>query len=169
MRRLIATSAVALALAVAQVPIAAATSPQAVTITIDETFNAEYPFVTGDIAATGGVFGTGASGELQSVAFKPMGWSPSPDHIFVYTATDQYTFARGTFLINFEASCKVVAFDEVEQVATFACAGNWQVNGGTGEYGRLKGTGTFTETQELDPYTSVGTGFITLVGNMHVD
>jgi hypothetical protein len=167
MRRLIAVSAVALALAVAAVPVAAATPPQGVTITIAETFNAEDPFVTGDITATGGVFGTGASGELQSVAFKPVGWSPSPDHVFVYRATDRYTFGGGTFLINFEASCKVVGFDEVEQEVTLACAGNWRVNGGTGEYGRLKGTGTFIETQQL--IEGVGTGFITLVGKMHVD
>lgn len=40
-----------------------------------------------------------------------------------------------------------------------ACAGNWQVNGGTGSYGRLKGTGTFTETQELD-YSGAGSGTI---------
>jgi hypothetical protein len=125
--------------------------------------------VSGDIVATGSVFGAGALGELQSVAFKPVGWSPSPDHLFVYTATDQYTFGGGTFRIHFEASCRVVSFDEVEEDVTQACAGNWRVNGGTGEYGRLKGTGTFTETQDLSSSLGVGTGLITLVGNMHVD
>jgi hypothetical protein len=42
------------------------------------------------------------------------------------------------------------------------------VNGGTGDYRRLKGTGTFTETQKLN-YQGVGTGLITLVGTMHTD
>src|SRR5205823_2436138 len=38
----------------------------------------------------------------------------------------------------------------------------------TGDYRRLKGTGTFTETQNLN-YQGVGTGSITLVGTMHTD
>jgi hypothetical protein len=42
------------------------------------------------------------------------------------------------------------------------------VNGGTGDYGRLRGRGTFTETQELDA-TGAGTGFVTLTGKMHID
>jgi len=32
----------------------------------------------------------------------------------------------------------------------------------------LKGTGTFTETHELD-YQGAGAGFITLIGAMHID
>jgi len=36
------------------------------------------------------------------------------------------------------------------------------------DYTRLKGTGTFTETQNLN-YLGVGTGSITLVGTMHTD
>jgi hypothetical protein len=59
-----------------------------------------------------------------------------------------------------------IDFENGQMVA--ACAGNWQVNGGTGGYGRLKGTGTFTETQELD-LSFAGTGSITLVGTMHSD
>jgi hypothetical protein len=42
------------------------------------------------------------------------------------------------------------------------------VNGGTGDYTRLKGAGTFTETQNLN-YLGVSTGSITLVGTMHTD
>jgi hypothetical protein len=43
-----------------------------------------------------------------------------------------------------------------------------QLNGGTGSHSRVQGTGTFTETQELN-FFGVGTDFITLVGAMHDD
>ena len=59
-----------------------------------------------------------------------------------------------------------IDFDTGDTVG--ACSGNWQVNGGTGDYRRLKGTGTFTETQNLNSQ-SVGTGSITLLGTMHTD
>jgi hypothetical protein len=107
-----------------------------------------------------------------TVAFKPVGWPgqgvkyPFHDHLFVYTATDQYTFAGGTFLIKFEASCNLTGIETWGTVA--ACSGNWQVNGGTGSYSRLRGTGTFTETQTLD-FMGAGTGSITLLGAMHTD
>ena len=42
------------------------------------------------------------------------------------------------------------------------------MNGGTGDYRRLKGTGMFTETQNQNSQ-SVGTGSITLLGTMHTD
>ena len=53
-------------------------------------------------------------------------------------------------------------------VESGARAGNWKVNGGSGDYSRLKGTGTFTETQNLN-YLGVGTDSITLLGTMHTD
>ena len=157
-------------------PAAAAAPPQAVTITIDETFYAPpaVPAVTGDITASGGVFGNETQGTLASVAFKPVGWPgrgvqyPFPDHLFVYTATDEYTFAGGTFQIKFEASCNLASIDFETGASVMDCAGNWQVNGGTGSYARLKGTGTFTETQNLDS-AGAGTGSITLTGTMHTD
>lgn len=124
-----------------------------------------------DITAAGGVFGAETTGTLASVAFKPVGWAvkfPPRDHVFVYTATDEYTFGGGTFTINFEASCNLVSIDFETGDVVAACSGNWQVNGGTGTYSRVKGTGTFTETQELD-FTGAGTGSITLVGKMHDD
>jgi hypothetical protein len=153
------------------VPSSGATPPQDVTITIAETFHTTAPFVTGDITATGGIFGAQATGALQSVGFDPHGFAvkfPPQDHVFVYTAEDHYTFAGGTFNINFQASCNIVSFDEQTGDFVNLCAGNWQVNGGTGSYSRLKGAGTFIETQELD-FQFAGTGFITLVGGMHVD
>jgi hypothetical protein len=157
-------------------PAAAATPPQAVTITIDETFYAPpaVPAVTGDITASGGVFGSETSGTLASVAFKPVAFPgrgvpyPFPDHVFVYTATDEYTFAGGTFEIKFEASCNLTSIDFETGATVAACAGNWQVNGGTDSYARLRGTGTFTETQSLDA-AGAGTGSITLTGRMHAD
>jgi hypothetical protein len=169
-RRLLLVVAVALALAVVPAPVAA-TPPQGVQITIDETFHTSPPFVTGPITATGGVFGAGVTGTLASVDFKPVGWAvrlPLHDHLFVYTATDQYTFVGGTFLIKFEASCTLTSIDFQTGDTVSACAGNWQVNGGTGDYSRLKGFGTFQETQYLDAQ-SAGTGSITLLGTMHID
>jgi hypothetical protein len=157
-------------------PAAAASPPHAVTITIDETFYAPpaVPAVTGNIMASGGVFGSETKGTLASVAFKPVGWPgrgvpyPFHDHLFVYTATDEYTFAGGTFEINFEASCNLASIDFETGASVMDCAGNWQVNGGTDSYTRLKGTGTFIESQNLDS-AGAGTGSITLTGGMHTD
>ena len=170
-RRLLFLLAVASIAAFASAPLAGATPPTGVTITIDETFHATAPFVTGDITAAGGVFGEETTGTLASVAFEPVAWAvkfPLHDHLFVYKATDEYTFSGGTFLINFEASCTLTSIDFETGDTVGACAGNWRVNGGTGDYSRLKGTGTFTETQSLN-YLSVGTGSITLLGTMHSD
>jgi hypothetical protein len=170
-RRLLFLLAVATTAAFASAPLAGATPPEGVTITIDETFHASAPFVTGDITAEGGIFGAETTGTLASVAFKPVGWAvklPLHDHLFVYTATDEYTFSGGTFRISFEASCTLTSIDFETGDTVGACSGNWKVNGGTGDYSRLKGTGTFTETQNLN-YLGVGTGSITLLGTMHVD
>jgi hypothetical protein len=57
---------------------------------------------------------------------------PPQDHVFVYTATDEYTFAGGSFRINFEASCNLVSFDFETGDLVAACSGNWQLNGGSG-------------------------------------
>ena len=170
-RKLLLLVAVALSAAAASVPLAGATPPQDVTITIAETFQTTPPFVTGDITATGGVFGDETTGTLASVDFRPVGWAvkyPFHDHLFVYTATDEYTMAAGRFLIKFEASCILTSIDFETGDTVAACAGNWQVNGGTDDYSRLKGIGTFTETQNLD-YMGAGTGSITLNGTMHTD
>jgi hypothetical protein len=170
-RRLFFLVAVASLATVGSVPLAGATPPEAVTITIAETFHTTAPFVTGDITAAGGVFGTETTGTLASVGFTPVGFAvkfPPHDHVFVYTAEDEYTFAGGSFRIKFEASCDIVSIDFENGQMVNLCAGNWRVNGGTGSYSRLKGTGTFTETQELD-FSFAGTGSITLVGTMHSD
>jgi hypothetical protein len=135
MRRLLLLVAFASIATAASVPLAGATPPQGVTITIAETFHTTPPFVTGDITAMGGVFGEATTGALESVAFKPVGWAvkfPPQDHVFVYTATDEYTFAGGSFRINFEASCNLVSFDFETGDLVAACSGNWQLNGGSG-------------------------------------
>ena len=170
-RRLLLLVAVTSLALVGSLPLAGATPPQHVTITIAETFHTTAPFVTGDITATGGVFGAQTTGTLASVDFKAVGFPvkfPPRDHVFVYTAEDEYTFAGGTFRIDFEASCNIVSIDFEGGHVVAACAGNWRVNGGTGSYSRLRGTGTFTEVQELD-FALAGTGSITLVGSMHTD
>ncbi|HZD86710.1 MAG TPA: hypothetical protein VE088_01730 [Gaiellaceae bacterium] len=164
------------AAALVSVQAAPATPPQPVTITIDETFYAypTTPSVTGDITAWGGIFGAQTKGTLASVDFRWFGFPgrgkpfPFQDHLFVYTAHDRYTFPGGTFLIGFEAKCNLDPAFAVVSPFHYQCAGNWQVNGGTGDYATVRGTGTFAETQTLDE-TSAGTGFITLTGGMHID
>jgi hypothetical protein len=170
-RRVLLLGAIASLATAGSAPLAGATPPQGVTITIAETFHTTAPFVTGDITASGGVFGSGTTGTLASLGFKPVAFAvkfPPRDHLFVYTAEDEYTFAGGTFRIDFEASCNLVSIDFETEQTVANCSGSWQVNGGTGSYSRLKGTGTFTETQELN-FSQAGTGSITLVGKMHVD
>src|SRR4029453_3055521 len=113
-RRLLLLLAVASIAALASLPLAGATPPERVTITFDETFHATAPFVTGDITAAGGVFGEETAGTMASVAFRPVGWAvrlPLHDHLFVYTATDEYTFSGGTFLITLQARCTLTRVD----------------------------------------------------------
>jgi hypothetical protein len=170
MRRLLLLAAMALSTTMLFVAPAAATPPQDVTISIAEVFHATGPpFVTGEVTASGGVFGEATTGSLESVSFSPVGSPhtfPPRDHIFEYTAVDQYTFGGGSFLITFQASCNVVGFDPATGQVFVACAGNWRVNGGTGDYLLLRGTGTFTELQEFGDQ-GTGTGTVTEVGMMH--
>ena len=171
MRRLLLLAALALTTSMLFVAPAAATPPQDVTISVAEVFHATGPpFVTGEVTASGGVFGHGTTGSLESAGFRPVGFPHTfpPPHVFEYTAVDQYTFAGGSFLITFQASCNLVGFDPDTGHVFTACAGNWRVNGGTGDYVRLKGTGTFTEQQELDDQLA-GAGTVTEVGMMHID
>lgn len=166
-RPLLILSAVVVALSVAAIPVASATPPEPVTIELDETFTSTG--VEGSFTAAGGVLGS-TSGTMASVSFKPGGFSAtSRDHAVVYTASDLYTTGAGTFLVKFEGSCAFAGYDPQTNVLTFACGGNWQVNGGTGSYARLKGTGTFTEEQRLDAVTFLGSGDVILVGAMHDD
>lgn len=53
------------------------------------------------------MFGTSTPGEMESMLFKPVELSPSPDRAFVCTATDLYEF-----LVPFERSCAPLSFDE---------------------------------------------------------
>src|SRR5262245_3159044 len=170
MRRLLLLAALALTTTMVLVAPAAATPPQDVTISIAEVFHATGPpFVTGDVTASGGVFGESTTGLLESQGFSPVGFPPTfpPPHLFEYTAVDRYTFGGGSFLITFQASCRLVGFDPVSGIVFAACAGNWRVNGGTGDYVSLKGTGTFTEQQALDA-SFAGTGTVTEVGRMNI-
>ena len=167
MPRLLLMGVMALAATILCAAPAAASPPQDVTISIAETFHATGPpFVTGTVTASGGVFGQATTGLLESQSFSPVGFPHNfpPPHLFVYTAVDQYTFGGGSFLITFQASCQLVSFDD-SGGAVVACAGNWRVNGGTGDYTRLKGTGKFTEQQVFDG-TGAGTGTVTEVGMM---
>ena len=174
MRRLLLLAAMSLATTMLFVAPAAATPPQDVTITISEVFPTNGP-CTGAITASGGVFGPSTTGSMECQSFSPVSasWAlptAAPPHLFVYTAVDQYTFAGGSFLITFQATCTIVAADPFPGPQTIACDGNWRVNGGTGDYVVLKGTGTFTELQEIDdPVVFSGTGTVTEVGKMHID
>jgi hypothetical protein len=60
------------------------------------------------------------------------------------------TFSGGTFLINFEVSCTLMSIDFETGDTVGACAGNWRVNGGSGDHSRLKATGIFTLIQSLN-------------------
>ena len=62
MRRLLLLAAMALATTTMFVVPAAATPPQDVTISIAEVFHTGPPFVTGDVSASGGVFGDATTG-----------------------------------------------------------------------------------------------------------
>ena len=163
MRRLLLMATMALAATMVFVAPAAASRPQGITISIAEVFHATGPpFVTGDVTASGGVFGQATAGSLESQSFSPVGFPHTfpPPHLFAYTAVDQYTFDGGSFLITFQASCSLVSFDPDTGGNVSDCAGNWRVNGGTGNYALLKGTGTFTEQQEFDG-TGAGSGTVT--------
>jgi hypothetical protein len=174
MSRLLLVAAMSLATTMLFVAPAAATPPQDVTITIAEVFPTGGP-CTGDITASGGVFGQSTTGSMECQSFSPVAasWAlptAAPPHLFKYTAVDEYTFAGGSFLITFQATCTLVAVDAVSGHQTIACDGNWRVNGGTGDYATLKGTGTFAEIQEIDdPVLFSGTGTVTEVGKMHID
>ena len=149
---------------------AAAGTPQGVTISIAEVFHPDGPpNVTGIVTASGGVFGQATTGSLESQSFTPVGFPHKqfpPPHLFEYTAVDQYTFSGGSFLITFQASCGFAGFDPVTNHFFLACSGNWRVNGGTGDYTLLKGTGRFTEQQDYDNDTGGGTGTVTELGLM---
>lgn len=172
MRRQLLLVVLALAPTIAFVAPAAASPPRDVTITIAEVFHPNGPpNVTGDVTASGGVFGQATLGSLESQSFTPVGFDRSrnfpPPHFFEYTAVDKYTFDGGSFLITFQASCGFAGFDSVTNHFFVACSGNWRVNGGTGVYTLLKGTGTFTEQQDFDNNNpGAGTGTVTELGRM---
>jgi len=172
MRKLLLLVALALAtITVAFVAPAAASPPQNVTISISEVFHPDGPpNVTGTVTASGGVFGQAATGSLESQSFTPVGFNRSrnfpPPQFFEYTAVDQYTFDGGSFLITFQASCGFAGFDPDTNHFFAACSGNWRVNGGTGDYTLLRGTGKFTEQQDFDNNTGAGTGTVTEFGLM---
>ena len=172
--RLLLLAAISLVMTMLVVAPAVATPPQDVTITIAEVFPTSGP-CTGDITASGGVFGQSTTGTMECQSFSPVAasWAlptAAPPHLFKYTAVDRYTFAGGSFLITFQATCTLIAVDPVSGHQTIACGGNWRVNGGTGDYVALKGTGTFTEMQEIDdPVLFSGTGTVTEFGKMHID
>jgi len=158
--------AVLLIVALLAIPLTAgATPPEPVLITLDETFTDTG--VVGNFTATGGGVFDETPGTMASVSYKPVGFSPSRDHLVVYTATDRYTTADGSFLVSFEGSCAVIGF--MDPVVTFSCGGNWQVNGGTGDYERLKGTGKFSETQVFNILDGTGSGTLESTGRMHTD
>lgn len=174
MSRLLLLVAMSLATTILFVAPAAATPPQDVTITLAVDFNANAP-CTADITASGGVFGQSTTGTMECQSFSPVAaaWAlptAAPPHLFKYTAVDRYTFAGGSFLITFQATCTLTAVDPVTGHQSLVCAGNWRVNGGTGDYLLLRGTGTFIELQEIDdPVAFSGTGTFTGVGKMHID
>jgi hypothetical protein len=146
-------------------PVATATPPEAVSMTIVETFN---PTI-GTFAASGGIFGSQTTGTSTGVYFRVDSFSfRSPDHFIVFSAANLVTTGAGSFTIVFEASCQFDTFDPATGDGTAVCAGNWLVNGGTGAYEQLQGTGTFAEPETTNVYNNTGGGTNTLVGRLHV-
>src|SRR5215470_967162 len=115
MRRLLLLTGLALATTIVFAAPGAAGTPQNVTISIAEVFHPDGPpNVTGVVTASGGVFGQATTGSLESQSFTPVGFARGhnfpPPHLFEYTAVDEYTFAGGSFLITFQASCDFAGF-----------------------------------------------------------
>jgi hypothetical protein len=165
MRGVLALVATALMTTMLFVAPAAATPPDAVSMTIVETFN---PTV-GTFTASGGVFGAGTTGTSTGEWFKFDSFSfVSRDHFIVFKAGNRVTTPDGSFAIVFEASCRFITFDPETGDATAVCSGNWQVNGGTGAYTGLQGTGNWNEPEMTNVYANTGGGTNTLTGRMHV-
>jgi hypothetical protein len=147
------------------IPVATATSPGAVSMTIVETFN---PTI-GTLTASGGIFGSQTTGTSTGVFFRVDSFSfRTPEHFIVFSAANLVTTDAGSFLVVFEASCQFITFDPETGDGTAVCSGNWQVNGGTGAYERLQGTGTFTEPETTNVNNNTGGGTNTLVGQLHL-
>ena len=114
------------------------------------------------------MFGPGTTGTSSGEFFKLNSFSlNSHDHFVVFSAANLITTDGGSFSIVFEASCQLQTFDPATGEGTAVCAGNWQVNGGTGAYSRLQGTGTFTDPEVTNLYTNAGGGTNTLIGRLH--
>jgi hypothetical protein len=169
MSKIIAAAPVVAALALAALAAATeparAAPPDAVSMTIVETFN---PTI-GTFTATGGVFGDGTTGTSTGEWFKFDSFSfTSNDHFIVFKAGNLITTADGSFEIVYEASCQLITFDPETGGATAICSGNWQIDGGTGAYDGLQGTGTWSEPETTNVYDNTGGGTDTLTGRVHL-
>jgi hypothetical protein len=162
---ILAVLAAAAAFAVAAAAAPASAPPDAVSMTIVETFN---PTV-GTFTASGGIFGDATTGTSIGEWFKFDSFSlTSNDHFIVFKAGNLITTADGSFSIVFEASCQFTTFDPETGDATAVCSGNWQINGGTGAYERLQGTGSWNEPEATNVYANTGGGTNTLTGHVHL-
>lgn len=165
MSKIIAAVAVVAVFAVGAAAASATGPPDAVSMTIVETFN---PTV-GTFTASGGVFGDGTTGTSAGEWFKFDSFSfTSYDHFIVFKAGNLITTADGSFEIVFEASCQFITFDPDTGDATAICSGNWQINGGTGAYDGLQGTGSWNEPEATNVYENTGGGTNTLTGRVHL-
>jgi hypothetical protein len=163
--KIIAAAAVVAVFAVAAPAASASGPPDAVSMTIVETFN---PTV-GTFMASGGVFGDGTTGTSTGEWFKFDSFSlTSHDHFIVFKAGNLIVTADGSFEIVFDGSCQFITFDPETGDATAICSGNWQINGGTGAYDGLQGTGSWNEPEATNVYFNTGGGTDTLTGRLHV-
>jgi hypothetical protein len=157
------TTAASLAVAAAAAP--ASAPPDAVSMTIVETFN---PTV-GTFTASGGIFGDGTTGTSTGEWFKFDSFSlTSSDHFVVFKAENRITTANGSFSIVFEASCQFITFDPETGDATSVCSGNWEIDESTGAYEGLQGTGSWNEQEATNVYDNTGGGTDTLTGRVHL-
>jgi hypothetical protein len=155
-RFLVGTAMLAVAPSLAPISTASAAMPQPVTMTIVES-KAVDGASSGVFTGSGSAFGSGVSGTTSTTSFSP---NPgpcfdSPDQtrclgvpIFTFTASILVSTNDGTFTIALQGSIHFVSF--VDPVETLALSGTWMVNGGTGAYATIHGTGTFDELETIN-------------------
>jgi hypothetical protein len=170
---------IAAVLALVSTPIAGASTPQPVTMTIHESKVDDGPS-SGTFVGVGGAFGSGTSGTTLTTSFSLNPWlfgfcfAPVPPPgaqqacqqtmspvSFTFTASILVSTSEGAFSIVFQGSFVFVGF--TDNGYTVASSGTWRVNEGTGAYALLQGTGTFTEQFQIDTATNdeVGTDVFT--------
>jgi hypothetical protein len=146
MRRVLLLVALAAAIVTLTSPVAQATPPQAVTISVNRG-------PAGDLWSSSGAFTD--SGTLADRPTPPGLTRPGTYHV-----VRTWTGSDGTW--NAHADVKIIA---THQPGVFDVIGSWAVTAGTGVYATLHGTGSLDEVFDANAGTVVGTW----EGSVHFD